>query len=135
MTINYTIITDFNNSFNISYHNIKTSESYMTIGETTVITYRNAERHRMSTSRHQSATTPSVIQTTSATWMQPRHPTSTSRQQSSTSPSVTQTSFVYLCIIIEDLFRAIGATVDIGYVETVKTSNVNIKMGEPDIAI
>ena len=42
---------------------------------------------------------------------------------------------VYICIIIDELFRAIGATVDIGYVDTVEMSNVNIKMGEPDIAI
>ena len=49
-TIYSTIILDFNNTIDISYNRIKTSESYMTIGEKTVITYRTQRRHRMSTS-------------------------------------------------------------------------------------
>ena len=89
----------------------------------------------MSTSRHQSATTPSVIRATSATWMQPRHPTSTSRRLSSTSPSVTQTSLSTSASSSMRPFRAIVVTVDIGYVATAETSNVNIETEEPDIAI
>ena len=43
--------------------------------------------------------------------------------------------FVYLCIVIDGLFRAIVVTVDIGYVATAETSKVNIETEEPDIAI
>ena len=43
-TICSTIILDVNNSIDISYSHIKTSESYVTIGETTVITYIDTEK-------------------------------------------------------------------------------------------
>ena len=71
------LILDFANSINISYHRVLQD-------------YRL--HNHQHTSSHQRATTPSVRHPSSGLWMQPRHPTSTSRQLSSTSPTVTQTS-------------------------------------------
>ena len=94
------IILAFQYTADISYNNIKTSDS----------------------------TSLSVPQEISSTWTQPRHPTSTSKHRSSTSPTVTQTSCVdYLGTIKNEHLRAIN--------DAVETSNVNVKMGEPNITI
>ena len=42
--IYFTIILDFTNSINISYHRIKTAESYQTIGDPVTIIYLDAEK-------------------------------------------------------------------------------------------
>ena len=89
----------------------------------------------MNTSKHQSATTPSVIQKKNS-YMDA---TETSNQHIETTElyiTVGDTDIVAcLCIITDDLFKTMGATVDIGYVDTIKTSNVNITVRESDVAL
>ena len=87
--------------------NIKTSESYMTMGDATVITYMKTEK---TSNQH----------------------IKTSESYESIGDS---DIFGYLNIITDECFRAIGDIRFIEYMGTTETSNVRIETSEPYITI
>ena len=108
-TINHTIIYDFNIAINNSYLSIKTSESYVTISNTTVITYVGTEKTRY---QHIKTTVSESYETIGDSDI-----------------------FGYLSIITDECFRAIGDILFIEYMGATKTSNVRIETSEPYITI